>query len=84
MPQSCCSKLQLRDVGNILTVNFRDWSEAIEAVEELFGTQVESNLVEFALEILGVSELLQLSQNVSKTDLVSFRSVNHQLTSLME
>ena len=54
---------------------------------------MESNLVEFALEILGkVSheeikieskcELLRLAQNVSKTDLGSFRSVNHQLTSL--
>ena len=80
------SKLQQRNVGNIqttFTVNFRDWRGAIEVVEELFGTQVESNLVEFALEILGKvcheemkieskCELLRLTQNVSKTDLGSF------------
>ena len=89
------SKLQLRQGGQIITtftVNFRDWRGAIETVENLFGTQVESSLVEFAIEILGRAsleeakienklEVLRVAQNVSKSDLGSYSSVHHQLTS---
>ena len=89
------SKLQLRQGGQITTtfiVNFRDWRGAIETVEHLFETQVESSLVEFAIEILGRAsleearienklEVLRIAQNVSKSELGSYSSVHHQLTS---
>ena len=77
------SKLQLRQGGQITTtfiVNFRDWRGAIETVEHLFETQVESSLVEFAIEILGRASLEE-ARNVSKSELCSYSSVHHQLTS---